>query len=97
MQARSSRVPRYRFHVCDGAGFCEDPEGIELPDREAAYREAVRSARSLMVDEIIQGRLSLASFIEVEDENGAHLFTVTFEDAVEIDPKVPESPRPRQT
>ena len=88
-------MPRFLFHVCDGAGFCEDPEGLELPDREAAYREAIRSARSLMVDEMVQGRLSLASFIEVEDENGVHLFTVTFEDAVEIDPKAPESPKSR--
>ncbi len=89
-------MPRYLFHVCDGAGFCEDADGIELPDRDAAFQEAIRSARSLMVDEIIQGRLSLASFIEVEDENGVHLFTVTFEDAVEIEPVTPQSPRSRR-
>ena len=88
-------MPLYRFHVCDGEGFCEDLEGIELVDRDAAYREALRGARSLMVDEIIQGRLNLASFIEVEDENHELLFTVTFEEAVEIDPRPVAGRKPR--
>ena len=88
-------MPLYRFHVCDGEGFCEDPEGIELADHEAAFAEALRGARSLMVDEIIQGRLNLASFIEVEDEKGELLFTVTFEEAVEIEP-VPPGYEPRR-
>ena len=90
-------MPLYRFHICDGEGFCEDLEGIELVDREAAYAEALRGARSLMVDEIIQGRLNLASFIEVEDESGELLFTVTFEEAVEIDPKPVAGQSPRRS
>ena len=76
-------MPRYYFHVCDGDGFCEDEEGRELPDHEAARREALAGARSLMVDELIHGKLNLASFIEVESE-GKHLFTVTFDEAVDI-------------
>ena len=85
-------MTRYRFHVCDGAGFCEDPKGIDLPDAEAAYREALSQARRLMVEETIERRLSFASFIEVEDEAGRHLFTVTFDEAVEPDPPSPPNP-----
>ncbi len=77
-------MPRYYFHVCDGAGFCEDPEGRDFPSSEAARAEAVRAAREMMAAELADGTLSLASFIEVEDEVRRHLFTVTFEDAVEI-------------
>lgn len=86
---RFCKVPRFRFHVCDGAGFCEDSQGVELVDSEAAYEEALRTARKLMVDEVIERRLSFASFIEVEDEAGAHLFTVTFDEAVELNPEMP--------
>ena len=81
---RFCAVPVYYFHVCDGAGFCEDPEGVNLPDDETARKEAVRGARALMVEELQRGELNLASFIEVEDERGNHLFTVTFEEVVEI-------------
>ena len=80
----------FRFHLCDGAGFCEDPQGRDLADVDAAYREALRQVRRLMIDETIENRLNFASFVEVEDEAGRHLFTVTFKDALELDP------RPRQ-
>ena len=82
-------MPRYRFHVCDGAGFREDLAGVELADARAAYQEALRHVRRLMVDELIERRLSFASFVEVEDEEGKHLFTVTFEEAVELNPQPP--------
>ncbi|HEX8669028.1 MAG TPA: hypothetical protein VF727_11735 [Allosphingosinicella sp.] len=76
-------MPRFYFHVCNGDGFTPDEEGSELPDAETARAEAVRSARSLMSDELRDGFLNLSSFIEVEAE-GEHLFTVTFEEAVKI-------------
>lgn len=93
-------MPIYRFHVCDGAGFREDPEGMELPDRDAARQEALRRARSLMVEELMEARLNLASFVEVEDAQRELLFTVTFDDAVRIaDPRpgTAEIPPPRRT
>jgi hypothetical protein len=77
-------VPRFYFHVCDGDGFSEDEEGLELADAGAARLEALRGARSLMAEELRRGELNLASFIEVEGEGGELLFTLTFDDAVEI-------------
>lgn len=77
-------MPRYFFHVSDGAGFAEDEEGRELPSAEAARREAIDGAGDLMAAEVRAGALDLASFIEVEDEAHNHLFTVTFEEVVDI-------------
>ena len=76
-------MPHYNFHVRDGAGFAEDDEGVELADDEAARLVALVGARSLMVTELQGGTLDLSSSIEV-DRDGEPLFTVTFDNAVEI-------------
>lgn len=85
-------MPRFYFHVCDGAGFVEDEEGRELPDQEAARAEAVKGARGLMADDLQRGTLALSSFVEVEDENHRLLFTISFKDMVDIDLTPPVKP-----
>jgi hypothetical protein len=75
---------RYFMHICNGTGFVEDEEGVELYDRDAAYERAVASARDVMSADIRNGFLDLTSFIEVEDEERSHLFTLIFADVVKI-------------
>ena len=82
-------MPRFYFHICDGSGFVEDEEGRELEDPEAARAEAVKGARGIMADDIHKGILALSSFIEVEDEAHRLLFTITFQDLLEIDHSPP--------
>ena len=77
-------MPRYYLHSCNGNGFSEDREGIELPDREAAMRKAVQTARDVMANDVRDGLLDLSSFIEVEDENRELIFTLTFMEAVTV-------------
>ena len=77
-------VPRFYMHVCNGNGFVEDDEGVELPDMDVARAKAIEAARDLMASELRAGELDLASFIEVEDENHALLFTLHFSDAVTL-------------
>ena len=77
-------MPRYYMHSCNGHGFTEDQEGIDLPDREAAMRKAVEAARDVMADDVRSGLLDLTSFIEVEDEQHKLMFTLTFMEAVTI-------------
>lgn len=77
-------VPRFYFHVCNGNGFVEDEEGRDLPDREAARVEALAGARDIMAAELLNGEIDLGSFIEVEDESHLLLFTLTFEEAVNV-------------
>ncbi len=61
-------LPRYFFHVCNGNGFIEDEEGVELPNEAAARKQAVQGARDIMTSDIRDGELDLSSFIEVEGE-----------------------------
>lgn len=76
-------MPRFFFHLHNGEE-CPDTEGVELADVEAARQEAIRSARSIMAGEVIEGRLPLRDVIEVADEAGATVTRLPFRDAVEI-------------
>lgn len=74
---------RYYFHVCDGQGFCEDPEGLELASNDAALEEAERKVRTLF-EGVWLASSGPAAFIEVEDCEGRHLFTVTIDEVIAI-------------
>jgi hypothetical protein len=78
-------VPRFFFHIFDDV-VIRDDEGIELDDAEAARRTALAGARSLMCDQLAQGRLSLHHRIEVRDEMGDEVLNLAFGDAVRIEP-----------
>ncbi len=80
-------MPRYFFHVCNGNGFTEDEEGRELPDEAEARSAAVTGARDIMAEEMRAGQLNPASFIEVEDCEHRHLFTLQFSEAYTVKPR----------
>jgi hypothetical protein len=56
----------YYFHIRDGLGIVEDPDGIELPDMAALLSEVIRSATELSNDIITHQRMRL----EIVDESG---------------------------
>lgn len=74
-------MPRYYFHVCNGNGLTVDEEGQELPSEAAARAQAIAEARSILSHEMRNGELNIASFIEVQNEEGEYLFTLNFQDA----------------
>jgi hypothetical protein len=78
------------LHLHNGLGFLPDEEGRELPDLEAARREAVRSIRSLLAEEITRGRIDLGGRVEIAGADGEILAQVPFAEALEI---VTEGPR----
>jgi hypothetical protein len=80
---RSSRMPRFFLHLRDGDTICDD-DGLIFASPEEARQEAVRAARDMMADQVRQGRLSLKDRIEVEDEGGNTVVTVTFREAVDL-------------
>ncbi|MEA3011446.1 MAG: hypothetical protein QOJ91_3138 [Sphingomonadales bacterium] len=80
-------MPRFFFHVCNGNGFTEDEEGRELLDEAAARFVALAGARDIMAEEMRAGQLDPASFIEVEDSQHRHLFTLLFSDAYTVVPR----------
>jgi hypothetical protein len=72
-------VPRYYLHI-DGLGT--DPEGTELPDLEAARREAILSAREMLAEWIILAVEDIPLRILIADEQGNVLATVHMRDVL---------------
>ncbi|HYI41132.1 MAG TPA: hypothetical protein VE053_12525 [Allosphingosinicella sp.] len=75
-------MPHYYFHLAREGGRLDDEEGLKLPDAEAAWYQAVRSAR-----ELIRGGLVLETrwdshSIEIFDEAGTRLDQVVLADIV---------------
>ena len=75
-------MPRYYFHVAREGGLLQDEEGLALPDAEAAWYQAVRSARELVRAELTLGGRWERQSIEICDERGARLDQVALADIV---------------
>jgi hypothetical protein len=78
-------MPRYYFHHSDGRSWSLDEEGKELSSVETARQVAVMTARSMVCDAALQGRISLSHLIRVTDADGSEFLRVAFRDAVVIE------------
>jgi hypothetical protein len=72
------------LNVHDGI-TATDPEGVELPDLQAAREEAIAGIRTIVAQEVMIGKVPIDQHIVITDENGQYLDTVSFEDAVTIE------------
>ena len=63
-------MPRYFFHVREGSVLHRDTEGQELPDAEAARREAINSSREMLGEKLLHGGSLDSRSIEIADETG---------------------------
>ena len=79
-------MARYYFNLHNSIGFVRDEEGRELSDIETARAEAIRGARSVIAEDVLQGRLDLNGKIDVLDGDGALCLTIRFSDAVAVAP-----------
>jgi hypothetical protein len=78
-------LPLYRFHLYN-TEETQDLEGRDFPNLEAAHADAIKSARSIMAEDITSiGEITLSHWIELETEDG-DMHVVTFGDAVTINP-----------
>lgn len=75
-------MPRFFFHVRDGAGLSRDEEGQDLPDVEAARREAVCSNREMLGERILHGGALNHRQIEIADETGQVVCVVSSADVL---------------
>jgi hypothetical protein len=76
-------MPRFFFNIHDCIG-CIDEEGMELPDRAAAMVEALRGARSLVAEQAMKGVINLGPWIEITDETGRPIGSLTYAEAVTV-------------
>ena len=75
-------MPRYFFHVREGAELSRDQEGQELPNAEAARREAIAANREILGDKLLHGGSLNHRSIEIADETGHVVDVVTASDVL---------------
>ena len=75
-------MPRYFFHLARDGGRMQDEEGLALPDAEAAWYQAVRSARELVRAELALGGRWDHQAIEIVDDGGAPVDRLALADIV---------------
>lgn len=73
-------MPHYYFHLAREGGRLDDEEGLKLPDAEAAWYQAVRSARELVRGGIALGTRWESHAIEIFDDSGTRLDQVALAD-----------------
>ena len=73
-------MPRFYFHLYNDV-IALDEEGAELPDLAAAREYALENAREMVCSSIKAGHLNLDHRIEVTDDGGERVMTLTFRDA----------------
>ena len=75
-------MPHYYFHLARDGGRLRDEEGLALPDAEAAWYQAVRSARELIRGELALGTRWDSQAIEICDSEGAPVDRLPLADIV---------------
>lgn len=77
-------MPRYYFHLHNDVDAPDD-EGVEFPDLEAARQHAMADARFTAGETVKEmGHFVGHHRIDIEDETGAVLAIVRFDDAVAL-------------
>ena len=78
-------MPLYFFHLSFGDRTVPDDEGVELPNRSAAHKEALAVIRDLADPEIAGNPRRWASwFLQVADEGGEFLRVPIGRPALEV-------------
>jgi hypothetical protein len=77
-------MPRFYFHLYNDV-VVMDEEGTELADAAAAREHAIEEARVMVCESVKEGHLNLDHRIEVTEDGGGPVATVTFRDAFTIE------------
>jgi hypothetical protein len=69
-------MARFYFHLQEAGKLHTDPEGTDLPDVNAARKEAILEARDLLSNAIRAGRAKVPEAFVIADEAGRKLDVV---------------------
>jgi hypothetical protein len=75
-------MPRYFFHIREGSELSRDTEGQELPNADAARREAFAVGREILGEKLLHGGSLDHRTIEIADETGHVVDTVNVKDVL---------------
>jgi hypothetical protein len=81
----AAAMPRYYFDIRDDDTTI-DSEGMEFADAHAAIAFAYKAARDIAAESAVAGKLVTEHRIEIVDADRQLIDTVTFGEAVGIDP-----------
>jgi len=71
-------MPCYYFHIRDDSVLLEDPDGIELPNLDAAREECRKLILSVLQEEGMTEGFSAKREFQVVDESGETVLVVPF-------------------
>lgn len=71
-------VPLYFLQVTEGSELIPDEGGIERNDLAEVQKAAIDGASALIADAVMRGERDYEGRIDVEDEQGGKLLSVTF-------------------
>jgi hypothetical protein len=77
-------MPVYYLNIREHEQIAADQEGIDLPDLEAAKAEAQASAREILADALKSNTKVDGKVIEIADETGTIVGSVTLRDMLPI-------------
>ncbi|QAY75420.1 hypothetical protein [Sphingosinicella sp. BN140058] len=73
-------MPHFYFHFENQGVQVKDEHGLQLPDAEAAWYQAVRSARDLIRAERTIGCGWSGQWVQIEDEGGVPVDRIPLEE-----------------
>ncbi|RWX25105.1 hypothetical protein EHI47_26820 [Rhizobium leguminosarum] len=71
-------MTRFYFHIRHGDQVERDLEGIEFPSVQAAEQEALKAAREMVAELVMQGQRIQDKIFEIDDEDGNRVLAVPF-------------------
>ncbi len=77
-------MPKFFFHVRGHGDYEIDSEGVDLPDRSAAEREAIAAAKDMVVDAIVGAGIIDQREIEVVSAEGELIAVVPLQSVINI-------------
>jgi len=85
-------MTRYFMHLRDGTSELLDPDGVEFETMAALRTAVMATIRDLMCGDIRNGLIDLRFRIDAENEAGSIVYSLAFDDAINIIPQVPAEP-----
>jgi uncharacterized protein YegJ (DUF2314 family) len=77
-------MPIYHLHLINAHIDADDVEGHDLPDLDVARAKALAGIRDFLAHELAKGTLDFRGRVDIEDDNGAVLESISFADAVAV-------------
>lgn len=77
-------MPRFFFHVRNGATLETDSDGLDFPSLESAILDARKAAREMLAEMLLSGERIDGQRFEIASSDGTVLETVVFRSVLDM-------------